>query len=79
MLLISLIILFLGAIPKGSAAQHALIFNIEHQDEIHKLVAVLSGLTALFVLFFLSPIIIKCLLGILSLIIFNKVTLVHKN
>ncbi len=71
MLLISLIILFLGTI--------ALVFNIQYEDEIHKLVAVLSGLMALFVLFFFSPIIIKCLLGILILSIFNKITLVHKN
>lgn len=71
MLVISLSILFLYAVT--------VILNLEHQDEIHQLVAILSGFTALFFLFFLTPIMIKCLLVILIFPIINKIVFIYKN
>ncbi|WP_330203360.1 hypothetical protein [Cyanobacterium sp. Dongsha4] len=71
MLLISLIILFLGAT--------AFVINIQYQDEIHKLIAILSGLIASFILFFLSPIIVKLFLIFIILIIINNIAFVYKS
>ncbi len=71
MLVISLIILFLYMITA--------ILNLEHEDEIHKLVAILSGFTALFLLFISTPVIIKCLLCILILTVFNKIIVISGN
>ncbi len=69
MLVISLLIL--------SICIGAILLSIHESDEIHQMLAFLSGLIALFCVFILSPLMIKVLLVLLFLTIGHKIFPVH--
>lgn len=64
MIATSLLVLSLGV--------GTILLSIREQDEIHQLVAFLSGSIALICLFILSPLIVKGTLGALFLAIFHR-------
>lgn len=55
-----------------------ILLSIHHQDEIHQLVAWLSGLIALICIFILTPPLIKGLIGLIFFTTAPKVFPVHK-
>ena len=56
-----------------------ILLSIHNQDEIHQLVAGLSGLIALICAFILTPPLIKVFLGLLFFTIGHKIFPVHQS
>lgn len=71
MLVVSLLIL--------SICIGVIILSIHESDEIHQMLAFLSGLITLFCVFILSPLFIKGLLGLLFFTIGHKIFPIHQS
>ena len=56
-----------------------IVLSIHERDEIHQILAFLSVLIALVCAFILSPIMIKCLLGLLFFTVGNKILPAHRS
>lgn len=55
------------------------IFSIHNNDEIHQIIAFLSGLIALVCFFILTPLLVKSLLALLFFTISHKIFLNYKS
>ncbi len=62
-----------------SVVMGMVLLSIHNQDEIHKLMAWLSGMLALFCIFILIPPLIKSLLGLFLFTIGHKVFPAHNS
>ncbi len=56
-----------------------ILLSIHHNDEIHKLVAWLSGMIAIVCVFVLTPPLIKGLLGVIFFVVGHKIFPAHKS
>lgn len=56
-----------------------ILMSIHDRDEIHQLMAWLSGILALFCIFILTPPLIKALLGMIFFVIGHKILPAHNS
>ena len=56
-----------------SICMATILLTIHNRDEVHRIIAFLSGLIAILCVFILSPPLIKGLLGLLFFILINKI------